>query len=73
MCRPTTPNAERRAAGPRTRYPAGLRFTHPDYETIDGIEDWQTVWNPSLEQLRDGTARTVMKWVEKDDHSRRMP
>jgi beta-lactamase regulating signal transducer with metallopeptidase domain/uncharacterized protein YjbI with pentapeptide repeats len=46
--------------------PLRLRFSHPDYETIDGMENYEKVGNPSLESLRDGSARTEMKWVDKD-------
>jgi beta-lactamase regulating signal transducer with metallopeptidase domain/uncharacterized protein YjbI with pentapeptide repeats len=46
--------------------PLRLRFSHPDYETIDGMESYEKVGNPTLESLRDGTARTEMKWVNKD-------
>jgi uncharacterized protein YjbI with pentapeptide repeats len=46
--------------------PLRLRFSHPDYETIDGMKNYEKVGNPALESLRDGSARTVMKWVNKD-------
>jgi beta-lactamase regulating signal transducer with metallopeptidase domain/uncharacterized protein YjbI with pentapeptide repeats len=45
--------------------PLRLRFSHPDYETIDGIENHAKVYNPTLESLRDGSARAEMKWVNK--------
>ena len=51
--------------------PLLLRFSHPEYEAIEGIEDYQTVWNPPLKQLRDGTSRMVMNWVDKDDLGRK--
>jgi beta-lactamase regulating signal transducer with metallopeptidase domain len=46
--------------------PLRLRFSHPDYETIDGMENHAKVYNPTLESLRDGSSRTEMKWVNKD-------
>jgi beta-lactamase regulating signal transducer with metallopeptidase domain/uncharacterized protein YjbI with pentapeptide repeats len=46
--------------------PLRLRFSHPDYETIDGMGEYEKVGNPTLELLRDGSSRTVMKWVDRD-------
>jgi beta-lactamase regulating signal transducer with metallopeptidase domain/uncharacterized protein YjbI with pentapeptide repeats len=47
--------------------PLRLRFSHPDYETIDGIEQAEKVGNPSLQSLREGSSYTVMKWVDRDN------